>query len=99
MYEVVWPLGKRAVKAQRYAQRLDTLQGKTIGELWDWVFRGEDIFPMIEDELTKRYPGIKFVNYSVFGSIYGFKESELIKSLPDLLHKHGCDAVISGVGC
>jgi hypothetical protein len=98
-YKVVWPLGKRTVKALSYAQRLDNLEGKTVGELWDWVFRGEIIFPMVEEALAKRYPGIKFVDYRVFGNTHGFKESEILASLPDLLKKHGCDAVISGLGC
>ena len=98
-YEVVWPRGRRAEGITPLAKRLDTLEGKTVCELWEWAFRGDEMFVVIEKELAKRYPGIKFVNYSVFGSTHGFKESELIASLPDLLHKHGCDAVISGVGC
>ncbi len=98
-YEAVWPCGKRVTETARFAQRLDTLAGKTIGELWDWLFRGDEIFPMIEKELAKRYPGIKFVSYKVFGSTHGGKEAEVLASLPDKLKQYGCDAVISGVGC
>ncbi len=98
-YEVVWPRGKRRSEAVRFARRLDTLEGKTVGELWDWIFRGDQIFPVIEKELVKRYPGIKFVNYDVFGSTQGFDEAQVLAGLPDKLKQYKCDAVISAVGC
>ena len=98
-YEVVWPRGRRVVESARFAKRLDDLEGKTIGFLWDWVFRGEEIFPVIGKELAKRYPGIKFVGHEVFGSTHGGKEAENIAALPDKLKENGCDAVISGMGC
>ncbi len=97
-YEVLWPRGKKAVEIMPLAKRLDTLSGKTIGELWDWVFRGDEIFPILEEELAKRYPGIKFVSYKVFGPTHGGKEAEVVSSLPQMLIDKKCDAVISGVG-
>ena len=54
---------------------------------------------MIEKELTKRYPGIKFVSYEVFGRTHGEEEAKVIAALPDRLKQNGCDAVISGNGC
>lgn len=99
MYEVVWPRGRRAVETARFAQRLDTIEGKTVGELWDWFFRGDKIFPVIEKELAKRYPGVKFVGYEVFGSTHGGEEQKVLAALPDKLRQNNCDAVISGVGC
>ncbi len=99
VYEVVWPRGKKVVDVVRLANRLDTLDNKTIGELWDWVYRGDEIFPVIEKELTKRYHGISFVNYDVFGSTLGDKASKTITALPDKLKQSKCDAGISGVGC
>ncbi|MFC1934566.1 hypothetical protein ACFLXX_05440 [Chloroflexota bacterium] len=98
-YEVVWPRGKKVVKGIRFANRLDTLEGKTIGFLWDWMFYGDVMFPMIEGELTKRYHGIKFVNYEEFGSTHGEKEADVLAGLPDKFKQNKCDAVISGVGC
>lgn len=99
MYEVVWPRGKRPSETRRFAERLDNLAGKTVCELWDWIFRGDEVFAVIEKELAKRYPGIKFVNYDVFGSIHGDKETETLAALPDRLKQSKCDAVISGIGC
>ncbi|MFC1870116.1 hypothetical protein ACFLYE_02460 [Chloroflexota bacterium] len=98
-YEVVWPRGKRMAESVRFAKRLETLAGKTIGFLWDWAFRGEQIFPVIEKELSQRYPGVRFVGYEEFGSTHGGKEAEVLDALPDNLRQNKCDAVISGIGC
>ena len=98
-YEVVWPRGKRPMETFHFAKRLDTLEGKTVCALWDWIFRGEQIFPAIEKELAKRYPGIRFVSYETFGSTHGGKEAETLAALPDKLKQNKCDAVISGIGC
>ena len=98
VYEVVWPLGKSAYSILPQESRLSDLRGKTICELSDWLFRAEEVFPMIRETLTKQYADIKFVDYNVFGNVHGPTESEVIAALPDLLHKHGCDAAISGIG-
>ncbi len=99
MHEVVWPCARKVAKSTTFAKRLDTLAGKTIGELWGGNFRGDEIFPIIEKELANQYPGIKFVNYEVFGYAMGGEEAKVIAALPDTLKQNKCDAVISGVGC
>jgi hypothetical protein len=53
------------------APRISDLSGKTIGELSDYGFRAEEIFPLIRASLSKRYPGIKFVEYTTFGNTHG----------------------------
>jgi hypothetical protein len=97
-YEVVWPLGKTISEKVTLAQRISDLSGKTIGELSDYGFRAEEIFPLIRASLSKRYPGIKFVKYETFGNTHGPQEAEIIATLADRLREYGCDAVISGVG-
>ena len=99
IYEILWPRGKKTIKINPIAKRLDTLKEKTVCELWDWIFRGNEIFPILEEGLTKRYPGIKFVNYKVFGPTHGGKEAEVIASLSKKLMENKCDVVISGMGC
>lgn len=98
VYEVVWPLGKSVYEPMHLARRAPDLEGKTVCELWDWAFRGDEIFPIVRELLSKRYPSIKFVDYNVFGDTHGPKERGVIASLPELLRKHRCDAVISSVG-
>ena len=97
-YQVVWPLGKLAYQNMTLKPRIPDLNGKTICELSDYSFRGEEIFPVIREALRKIYPDIKFVEYTQFGNTHGASEAEVIRTLPTTLKEHGCDGVISGVG-
>ena len=96
---VLWPRGRRTVTARAVAPRLDTLEGKTIGQLWDDLFRGDEIFPMLEQALAQRFPGVKFVGYRTFGSTHGAEEHEVLAQLPARMRDLGVDAVISGMAC
>jgi hypothetical protein len=98
-YEVVWPRGKKIVDKATPARRLDTLEGKTVAELWDFVFRGEEIFPLIESELSARYSGVRFLSPDQFGNTHSTEERDVIAALPERLRELGVDAVISGMGC
>ncbi len=98
VYEVVWPLGRTVSEVVTPSSPVSDLRGKTVGELWDWLFRGDEMFLLIREKLRERYPGIKFVDYAVFGNTHGRKEAEVTAALPDLLRKHGCELVLSGVG-
>jgi hypothetical protein len=98
-YQVVWPRSERTVAHSELAPRLETLAGKTVCQLWDYLFRGDEVFPMIERELARRYPGVNFVPYAEFGSTHGDEEREILERLPARLEELGADAVISGMGC
>ena len=98
-YSVVWPRGEKTLDIAPLASRLDGLQSKTVGFLWDYLFRGDQIFPLLEEGLTQRFPGIKFVNYDVFGSTHGGDEHSVIAGLAEQIRSTGTDAVISGMGC
>ena len=99
VHRVVWPRGTRKTEAASLAPRLDTLEGKTIGQLWDDLFRGDEIFPILEEALVRRYPGLRFVRYDAFGSTHGAAEHRVIAELPATLQRFGVDAVISGMAC
>lgn len=96
---VLWPRGRKTVDVRSVAKRLDTLEGKTIAELWDDLFRGDEIFPVLEEELSRRYAGVRFVGYRVFGSTHGANEHKVLAALPDRLRELGVDGVISGMAC
>ncbi len=98
-YSVFWPRGERTLKVQDVASRLDSLAGKKIAFVWDYLFRGDEIFPILERELKSRFPGMSFVNYDEFGSTHGGDEREVVAGLPAKLQALGVDAVISGMGC
>jgi hypothetical protein len=103
VHEVVSPLGRPAVEMIEMAPRLDTLEGKTIGELWNGGFRGDESFPIIEKMLRERYPTVKLIPYTEFSlctisSLYPEKKEKTLKALRIELEEKGCDAVITGNG-
>jgi hypothetical protein len=98
-YKVVWPRAKRFESGAKLAKRLDKLEGKVVAELWDWIFKGDVMFDVFEQELAKRYPGIKFVSWKEFGEVHGANEKEVLAALPERLKQFNVDAVICGVGC
>jgi hypothetical protein len=95
----VWPRAPRVVERGTLARRLPTLEGRTIAFLWDAVFRGDEIFPVIESALRDRFPSVRFVGWNAFGSTFGGDEAPTIAALPGRLHELGVDAVVSGIGC
>ncbi|MBI3937243.1 MAG: hypothetical protein HY323_09715 [Betaproteobacteria bacterium] len=97
-FEVLWPLGRKAVEVTQPAARLPDLNGKTICELWDVIFRGETIYPLLREHVRKKFPGARLVEYSEFGNFYGPREREVIADLPAKLRERGCDAAIVGIG-
>jgi hypothetical protein len=97
-YEVVWPLGKSHWDKRALNPGIGDLNGKTVGEVWDRVFRGEEIFPAIREALRKRFPRVRFVEYDTFGDSHGVSQKQVLADMPALLRKHEVDAVISGVG-
>ncbi len=98
-YEVVWPRSPRTAELTELAPRLASLEGKKVAFLWDYLFRGDEIFPILERELADRFPGIEFVPYSEFGSTHGEDEHEIIATMAARLRELGVDAVVSGMGC
>jgi len=99
MSAVYWPRGRKMIAYQPVSERLPTLEGKKVAFLWDYLFRGDEIFPMIERGLAERFPGVRFVGYDTFGSTHGDDETAVIAGLPARLKEMEVDAVISGMGC
>jgi len=87
------------MKMTPVAPRLDTLEGKTVAQLWDYLFRGDEVFNHLEQGLKERYPTIKFVSWKDFGSTHGADERQILADLPVKIKSLKVDAVISGMGC
>jgi hypothetical protein len=98
-YQALWPRSPRQAKVKPLARRLDSLDGKTVAWLWDYLFRGDEVFTQLEESLKARYPGLKFVHWSEFGNTHGSEEREIVAALPKTLKAKGVDAVVSGMGC
>ena len=98
IYEVVWPLGRFVSRPVKPAPALVDLNGKTVAQMWDWVFKGDEIYVILNEELRKRFPGIRIIDHVSMGNTHAANEREYVANLPELLRQQGCDAVISGVG-
>ena len=89
VYRVVWPLGKLTVQSVSLKPRIASLAGKTICELSHGGFRDQEIRPILEETLAKQYPGVKFVDHSVFGYIHGVHGPKALAALPEKLREQG----------
>jgi len=96
--EVLWPLGRSTNKALRMNPRLKEGQAKRIGLVWDHMFRGDDMFALMQEGLAEKYPGSTFLPASTFGNIHGHDEREVIAALPAVLRAQKVDAAIVAVG-
>lgn len=97
-FDVVWPVGPKHVDRDDLPERLKSLDGVVVAELWDYLFKGDKAFPILRERLRKEFPNITFVEFPVFGNIHGPDEIEVVARLPETLRAHGVDAVICGVG-
>ena len=96
---VLWPLGRRMVQGAACAPRLPDLNGRTVVELWDEIFRGEKIFPLVRAHLRARYPDVRIVEYGETGNFYGAREErDQATRLPALIRSRGGDAAVIGIG-
>lgn len=98
-YEALWPKAPRQMQQRPLAPRLPSLEGKTIAQLWDDLFRGDEVFELLEEGLKARFPGVRFVSWREFGSTHGGNEKEVLAKLPARFQELGVDAVISGMAC
>lgn len=98
-YQVVWPKSPLGVRRRRAARRLTSLDGARIGFVWDFMFRGDELFPELERELRRRFPDLTVVGYDAFGNVHGPDEHALVEALPGTLDEHSIDAVVVGNGC
>jgi hypothetical protein len=98
-HPVYWPRGRKTATILPLAPRLASLEGKTVAFLWDYIFRGDEIFPLLQKQLSERFADMRFINYDEFGSTHGDEEQKILASLPDKLRALGVDAVVSGMGC
>lgn len=99
IYDVVWPRSPRGIQQRRRAARLDTLAGKRVAFLWDYLFRGDELFPVLAEQLEARFLDVEIVDYTEFGNLHGADEKERVACLGDDLRKRHVDAVVSGMGC
>ncbi|MBG9386411.1 hypothetical protein I5803_00105 [Caenimonas sp. DR4.4] len=96
-FEAYWPRGERRATTKALAPRLANLEGKHVALLWDYLFRGDEIFATVEQRLKERFAGIRFMDWREIGNIHGSDERAVVAALPARLRAAGVDAVITAV--
>ena len=101
-YDVVSPLGIEVVKRQGVSPRLDDLNGKTIAEVWNGVFKGDQTFPVIRKFLQQKFPQIKIIPFTEFphyaGGDNAKEQRERAQLVARMAKEKGVHGVISGNG-
>ena len=97
-YEVVSPESSIVLDATETTAPVVDLSGMVVAELWDWRFRGDDMFPIIERELAQQFAGIEFVGFEEFGDMHTAEEDAVQARALSIIRERGAHAVISAVG-
>jgi hypothetical protein len=99
-YEVLGPLGPRAVGDVAAHERPSSLAGRRVAYLWDELFRGPEMFEVISEVATERHGDVAFVGWEEFGNFHASaaEERRVLDALPELLRAHRVDLVVAAVG-
>ena len=97
-YEVLSPLGRHARAALTRAPRLASFEGRRVAFVWDEIFRGDEMFAVVAQALTARWPSVEFVEHTHFGNPEQRDGAAVVAALPGRLREQRVDAVIAGVG-
>jgi len=101
-HAAISPIGAEVIEMKNLAKRPETLNGKTVCEVWNDDFKGDIMFPIYRELLTERFPGVKIVPYTEMpvASLKGTPayQKEVLANIMAALKAKGADAVITGNG-
>ncbi len=99
---VISPEGLPAGATSNIAPHLGTLDGKTIGEVYNNHFKGELMFETYRRLFREKYKNVKIIPFTEFPIVYvgGDAESQkkIAKEIAALAKERGVDALITGNG-
>jgi hypothetical protein len=99
---VISPEGVPLGVTQNISAHLDTLEGKTIGEVYNNHFKGELMFQTYRRLFKQKYPGVKIIPYTEFPIVYvggdPASQRKIAQQVAALARERGCDALITGNG-
>lgn len=99
---VISPEGVPLNTAHRASRHLESLDGKTIGEVYNNHFKGELMFQTYRRLFKEKYPGIKIIPYTEFPIVYvggdPVSQKQTAKDIAALAKKWQVDAIITGNG-
>jgi hypothetical protein len=99
---VISPEGLPLAATKQLSPHLGTLEGKTIGEVYNNHFQGELMFKTYRRLLKERFPGVKVIPYTEFPTVWvggdATSQKRIAREIAALAKEKGCDAIITGNG-
>ena len=99
---VISPEGLQLRAVGAASPHLDTLEGKTIGEVYNNHFKGELMFRTYRRLFGERYPGVKIIPFDRFPTVYvggdPAAQKQTARDVARLAREWGVDALITGNG-
>jgi hypothetical protein len=99
---VISPEGLPLGATRNISRHLSTLDGKTIGEVYNNHFKGELMFKTYRRLFKEKYKNVKIIPYEEFPIVYvgGDAESQkrIAKEIAAIAKEKGVDAIITGNG-
>jgi hypothetical protein len=99
---VISPEGLPLASTNGVSPHLDTLDGKTIGEVYNNHFKGELMFQTYRRLFAEKYHGVKVIPYTDFPTVWvggdPASQKRTAREIAALVKEKGCDALITGNG-
>lgn len=99
---VISPEGLPLGLTNKISPHLSSLDGKTIGEVYNNHFRGELMFHTYRRLFGKKFDGVKIIPYDEFPIVYvggdPASQKKIAREIAAIAKEKGCDALITGNG-
>jgi hypothetical protein len=99
---IISPLGLNRTQTTGITPRLDSLDGKTIGEVYNHHFKGDQMFRLYRELLKQRFPGVRIVPYTELPASFVGGDTathrRVAQEVAAKAREKGCDALITGNG-
>lgn len=99
---VISPEGLQQVASAGISRHLDSLDGITIGEVYNNHFKGELMFRTYRRLFREKFKNVKIIPYTEFPIVYvggdPASQKKTAKEVAALAKERGCDAIIAGNG-
>jgi hypothetical protein len=99
---VISPEGLPLGATRNVAPHLDTLDGKTIGEVYNNHFKGELMFQTYRRLFKEKFKNVKIIPFTEFPIVYvggdAERQKRIAKEIAALAKEKGVDAIITGNG-
>ena len=99
---VISPEGLPLAASNALSPHIDSLEGKTIGEVYNNHFKGELMFQTYRQLFKEKFLGVKVVPFTEFPRVFvggdPVSQKRTAREIAALAKERGCDAIITGNG-